>query len=66
MSKERLGAVVVMGRAQWPGANQESGENNQGSSERQRLYSYTEELKIEAVGQVIGRGYKISDVAVRF
>ncbi len=30
--KERLGAVVVMGGAQWPGANQESGGNNQGSS----------------------------------
>ncbi len=32
MGKERLGAVVVMGSAQWPGANQESGGNNQGSS----------------------------------
>ncbi len=32
MGKERLGAVVVIGSAQWPGANQESGGNNQGSS----------------------------------
>ncbi len=32
MGKEKLGAVVVMGSAQWPGANQESGGNNQGLS----------------------------------
>ncbi len=32
LGKEKLGAVVVMGSAQWPGANQESGGNNQGLS----------------------------------
>ncbi len=32
MGKERLGAVVVIGSTQSPGANQEDGGNNQGSS----------------------------------
>nr|WP_241086259.1 hypothetical protein [Candidatus Vondammii sp. HM_W22] len=32
IGKKRLGAVVVMSSAQWPGANQESGWNNQESS----------------------------------